>query len=835
MNLLKRSIIPAAGLLAIALSGAAQEAAITSGDVTLNVNRADDGTFYISYAAYGEELNGDAESNPALFIDTNKEFYCRYTSYEKTDDGGICAVAEVAATPSTVKFEVTDIYSSKGNGEFELQRNVKVAELGDNPYTAGFYSSFGIQATETTEITDNEYFIPAVWYRGNFDAAGNLPAGLPVATDDNFYYREDRVTLPVVMTRRKQDGLTITLINKDTKCETTMNDHLGVTVDDGYQFGGIGVTKRKDDVVTTVVTYPGNDTRTGGMGERRHPLQQGFDRHSYKVYYKIGKTEDYATAVEQSWLLAFNLYDPAVYTEDLGAAYDALIATLDKYYMAPPAEATAPGFPWSVNLRDFKVNTDTYELGFVGAQPTAGYALFRAGLEQGNEDWQRAGDKVVTFWATKSLSDLGLPKSRYAAIGGYWDDWAYTSIRQGCNGMAGVLNAWAYAKRNGIERPSWLNACMRFGDWLVDNQNDDGSFYLEYQPFQVVDGRHPAGNTNKYTTTCSLRYLVELYIATGDEQYKETAVKAAEFCYENVHKPYYYVACVIDNPQTIDSESGQQAVNGFLAMYDLTGDAKWLEAAEQAAIYTASWTFMYDVPVETDQTAATDWPRDRSIVGQHIIAIGHSAADLGFAWSSFVYYRLYLITGKEEYLQIARVSAHDSKLSMNLRGELYPGEAEGLQQEAFTVRTSNNPRRTNSVMEALTWNFAAHLDPMMRFKDAFGTCDIEEVEKMPREEVLRMNERYARYQSSDYGQGSSVDDVALCDHFSFDGRTLTARDMDLCRIDLVDLQGRNVFSARTDPEPTVKCVIDDSVGRGMYLLKMTSIAGSVASEKVVIK
>ena len=70
MNLLKRSIIPAAGLLAIALSGAAQEAAITSGDVTLNVNRADDGTFYISYAAYGEELNGDAESNPALFIDT---------------------------------------------------------------------------------------------------------------------------------------------------------------------------------------------------------------------------------------------------------------------------------------------------------------------------------------------------------------------------------------------------------------------------------------------------------------------------------------------------------------------------------------------------------------------------------------------------------------------------------------------------------------------------------------------------------------------------------------------------------------------------------------------
>ena len=741
----------------------------------------------------------------------------------------------VDATPSTVKFEVTDLYQPKGDGEFELDRSIRVAELGTNPYTEGFYSSFGIQSANTTEITDNEYFIPTVWYRGNFEDTGNLPDGLPIETDDDFFYREDRVTLPVVMTRRKADGLTITIINKDSKCETTMNDHLNVTVDAGYQFGGIGVVKRRNDCVTTVVTYPGNDTRAGGMGERRHPLEAGFDRHHYKVYYKIGKTDNYASAVEDSWLLAFNLYNPQVYTEDLNAAYEGLIETVNKYYLAPPSQVKAPGFPWSVNLRDFSCNNNTYELGFVGSQPIAGYALFRAGFEKGNEDWQRAGDKVLTFWATKSLSDLGLPKSRYAALAGTWDDWAYTSIRQGCNGMAGVLQAWAFAKRNGIERPSWLEACKKFGNWLVENQNADGSYYLEYQPFQTVGGRHPAGNTNKYTTTCSLRYLIELYIATGDERYKETVERAAEFCYENIHKPYYYVACVIDNPQTIDSESGQQALNGFLAMYDFTGDSKWLEAAEQAAIYTASWTFMYDVPVETDQTAETDWPRDRSIIGQHIIAIGHSAADLGFAWSSFVYYRLYLITGKEEYLHIARISAHNSKQSMNLRQELYPGEAEGLQQEAFTVRTSGNPRRTGSVMEALTWNFAAHLDPMIRFKDAFGTYDLEEVEKMPKDKVMEMNERYARYQSSDYGQSSGIDDVAADGHINFDGRTLTASAIALSRVDILDMTGKNVYSVKTSPASTVYCVIGDSVAQGIYIMKLTSDDGSAKALKVMVK
>lgn len=824
----------ATGLLVAALCGSAQELSITSGDVVLNVNKSSEGTFYISYSAYGEELNGGSDQNPALFIDTNKDFYCNYTSCEKVGDN-IRAVAMVDATPSTVKFEVTDLYQPKGNGEFELDRSIRVTELGANPYTEGFYSSFGIQSANTTEITDNEYFIPTVWYRGNFEDAGNLPAGLPIETDDEFFYREDRVTMPVVMIRRKADGLTITLINKDTKCETTMNDHQNVTVDAGYQFGGIGVVKRRNDCVTTVVTYPGNDTRAGGMGERRHPIEAGFDRHNYKVYYKIGKTDNYASAVEDSWLLAFNLYNPQVYTEDLNAAYEGLIETVNKYYLAPPSQVKAPGFPWSVNLRDFSCINNTYELGFVGSQPIAGYALFRAGFEKGNEDWQRAGDKVLTFWATKSLSDLGLPKSRYAALVGTWDDWAYTSIRQGCNGMAGVLQAWAFAKRNGIERPSWLEACKKFGNWLVENQNADGSYYLEYQPFQTVNGRHPAGNTNKYTTTCCLRYLIELYIATGDERYKETVERAAEFCYENVHKPYYYVACVIDNPQTIDSESGQQALNGFLAMYDFTGDSKWLEAAEQAAIYTASWTFMYDVPVETDQTAETDWPRDRSIIGQHIIAIGHSAADLGFAWSSFVYYRLYLITGKEEYLHIARISAHNSKLSMNLRQELYPGEAEGLQQEAFTVRTSANPRRTGSVMEALTWNFAAHLDPMIRFKDAFGTYDLEEVEKMPKDEVMEMNERYARYQSSDYGQASAIEEIISDSHINFDGRTLTASDIALSQVDILDMTGKNVFSVKTSPAPTVHCVIDDSVATGLYVMKLTSEDGSVKAGKVIVK
>lgn len=729
-----------------------QEASLASGDVTLNVMRREDNTYTVTFSAYGKEFNAGTDMNPTLMIDVKTNtFYPAYTSYTKTENKVELAATLVTA-PRTTTLQIKDIYTVKGNGEFDLARKVKVAELGNDPYEEGFSSSFGLQFAPKGVLADNEYFIPGVWYKGNFEKEGNLPPGIPGATDLNFLYREDRVPLPVVMMREKESGLTFTLVHKDSKCETVLNDSQGVETDKDYQFGGVGVVNwKKADTFTAVVTYPGSDLRTGGLGRRMHPLTEGFDNHAYHVRFRIDKTSDYAAAVNRAWELAFNLYNPKIYEVDLTAAYQGLIETINYYYLDSTLDpkVKGPGFPWSVNLRNFSLNKDTYEIGFVGAQPIAAYALFRAGVETGNEEYKLRGSKVLNLWASEGLTELGLPKTRYATLWGTWDDWAKTSMRQACNGMAGLLDAWCYAERNDIHIPSWLDAAKRFGDFLVTNQNADGSYFLEYDPFSVVDGKHPAGSQNKFLTVCAVRYLVQLYAVTRDERYKTAALKAAEFSYANIHERYLYVACVVDNPETIDSESGQQAINGFLAVYDLTKDPKWLAAAEQAATYTESWTYMFEIPVEKDQTAQTDWPADRSIVGQHLIAIGHSAADLGFAWSSFVYYRLYLLTGKEHYLHVARISAHNTKQSMNLGQKLYPGQPEGLQQEAFQVRVNNGSgRRMKSVMEALTWNFAAHLDPMIRFKDAFGTYDLEKVEAMPKSEVKSLHDSYSSCQSS---------------------------------------------------------------------------------------
>jgi hypothetical protein len=650
-------------------------------------------------------------------------------------------------------FSFSDIYIAKGNGIFELQRNVTVenAASGDSY----FNSLFGfITNTHSLKLTDNEYFIPGVWYKGNFTEQGHLPSSIPQISDTCFYYREDRITLPLVMSRKPTTGLTVSIAHKDSKNETVVDDGNKVHINENYQYGALGIKQENNTIYTTFV-YPGSEAgRRAGVGRRSHPVKKGIS-HQYNLELSFSTTDKYATAVKNAWNHVFSLYNQNIYNVDLLQTYNGLIETLLKYYVPSTrlgGIVDAGGMPFAVNFSNFQSMGDNYQMGFVGMQIATAYYLFREGTETNNADTQLKGEDVLNFWANQSLTSLGYPRTWYdpgknGATGSFRSG---SDIRVCTGGMEGLIAAWCFAKRNGIEtHPDWINACKKFGDWLVKNQNSDGSFYFSYDHNSISNGIHPPSNTNKYLTICAVRYLVELYIATGNTDYKTAALKAGNWSYTNIHEQYMYVACVVDNPQTIDSESGQMALNGFLSLYDLTKEDKWLKAVEQAATYTESWVYSFEIPVEKDRSGATAYPKDRSIVGQHLIAIGHAASDLGFAWSSFAFYRLYLATNNEHYLKLARISAHNTKQSMNWDGSLYPGQAAGLQLEAFSVTV---PRRVSGILSTLNWNYAAHLDPMFRFKDAFGTPDLEQVEKMPLAERQRLADIYSRVQSANYGQ-----------------------------------------------------------------------------------
>jgi hypothetical protein len=198
------------------------------------------------------------------------------------------------------------------------------------------------------------------------------------------------------------------------------------------------------------------------------------------------------------------------------------------------------------------------------------------------------------------------------------------------------------------------------------------------------------------------------------------------------------VGGVIDNPNVKDRESGQQALYAFMALYDATGKQKWLDAARQAADYTETFMYAYNVPMAQNDTL-TDFPRHLKTTGQTLIATGHSAVDNGLSFSSFQYYRLYLFTGDEHYKNIAKMMMYNSLQTMDIDSKMgykYPA----LQTEAFKLTSP----RGHSVRQWLPWNGAAVMDPIHRFKDAFDVFGINELEDMPLEKQRKYNKQYGK-------------------------------------------------------------------------------------------
>ncbi|MES2475540.1 MAG: hypothetical protein V4640_07150 [Verrucomicrobiota bacterium] len=725
---------------------AAGEIPLDSGKSRLSLIQSADGQSYTARFSFSDREIDTLTPGKPLSLEVDGTRLDAAYAEAVLENGGITCRGVILSEHGT-RFHFTDRFTAETPGAFRLQRSVTITDA--SPKDHGFNSLFGVTGTSKSTLREREFFVPGIWYRSNFDTkmAGALAAD---PNDTHFLFREDRLPLPLAMLRNPSDGQTLALIHANAVPETFDGESgVGRIIDERMKFGSIGV--RQLETTSLMFLFPGSEGEKNHVDRRdrdrwalrAHPVRQGI-RHDYQLVIALSKTPDYSAAIAETWKSAFALYHPEIRPVDIATAYRGLIDTLDHYFVGEKDGYDAPGFPFSVHLPDGKVRAYNYQMGFVGRQIPNAYLLFREGILGNRADLREKGSAILDFWANHSLTPSGLPRTWYdpakgSNARGSWrssdNPRGGTAMRVATTGMEGMLAAWKFAKHYGSEQPTWLATCRRFGDWLVANQNSDGSWFLAYA-HELTDGKNPPTSTGKLTTVNPIRFLVLLHLATGDPRFREAALRAGKFSLKHIHHAYHYAGSVIDNPNVIDRESGQEALYAFLALHDLTGEKPWLDAAVQAARYTETWMYAYEVPPASG-CARNDFPADRSIVGQTLIATGHSAADLGLAFSAFDYYRLHLFTGDEHFLQIAKLLIHNTKQALNWDGSLYPGQQKGLQLEAFTVTL---PRR-RGVMECLSWNYTAHLDPLARFQDGFGSMDIDAIEKLPLPQRQEMNRR----------------------------------------------------------------------------------------------
>ena len=649
-----------------------------------------------------------------------------YSEVTAEEYGYRCTSDVLTQNGSKICFE--DRYYLQG-GTFALSRRAEVETAGEGD--EGFETVYSFSsAASGANVGDFDYFIPSILYKDSKDmTSGAQGSNLSIP---KLYVKETRTGLPLAMLREKSSGVSLALAHLEPEISAGGKEGGGANgeADNGYQYGSVGYSSRGTAVD---FCYPCAEMIGGGWTRIYHEMEAGSS-HTYKLSLLPEKQQTYAVSMTETFKAAFEAESPEVSEDvDIGSIYNDNIEVFDASWKEFAASTASPvaGVPFSILLDvtddygDFTATGYSLQMGFIGQQTSIGYFLLREGKESGNAALQEKGKKMLDFWSSNRVSGTTLP-----AV--WWDPnesgataRTYPSfLRCFVDGMEGMLDACIYAQQAGIDGfRQWESAVLKVGDWMAANQNDDGSFYRAYETNGSVCTRSDEPTwqgESKLNTPVAVRFLVRLYEYTGEEKFREAAVKAAEFSYDNLYLDREkYVGGTPDNPNTVDKEAAIYALYCFDAAYELTGEEKYLEAAEHAAVSALSWVYCYDFAVPSDADYNTF--RDGGVSGFSLIATGHSGADNYSAVLYYEFFKLYLHTGDEFYKNVAYFLQQNTKLSSDYDGEvgyafraLCP-EATGVADFALGGSGAN---------QWLVWCGVVNIQPIVYMRSTFGEADI---------------------------------------------------------------------------------------------------------------
>jgi hypothetical protein len=377
-------------------------------------------------------------------------------------------------------------------------------------------------------------------------------------------------------------------------------------------------------------------------------------RTGFSVEYRVSLARG-ATAVDALWHLwqqrAAHLRPRRVeLTADLPTLTALRLEALMPYYRE---DATTAGFVTNCHPQDGRQLGDILQYGFTGQTVLNALHVLRHAEEIAEPDARMKALRVIDgFVARAQQSPHGLVHTLYDFDSGREASWwsglllplAYADERTDIQGLMGpVLEHMEYAvsalsaapdgtylrcvaeehhallralqaeREHGHDHPEWLAVAQSFGDFLLTVQEADGAWRRAYgfDGTPLVEPREWFGPTElnqKSSTATAVPFLYELHRATGEDRWRDAAVRAARFAAERFVREMKFNGGIHDSiyarPQLIDSESILFCLRATLAAFDLTGDEELRRASVDAARILATWVYLWDVPLPPSSTMA---------------------------------------------------------------------------------------------------------------------------------------------------------------------------------------------------------------------------------------
>lgn len=255
-----------------------------------------------------------------------------------------------------------------------------------------------------------------------------------------------------------------------------------------------------------------------------------------------------------------------------------------------------------------------------------------------------------------------------------------------------LLRAYRAERGRGQDHPEWLSTAQSFARFLLQVQEEDGSWRRAYtfagEP--LVEPRAWFGRAElnqKSSTATVVPFLHELHALTGDLAVRDAAIRAARFVAEHFVRGVSHNGGIHDSiyarAQLVDSESILFSLRACLAAAEMSGDEDLAQAAVDAARLLATWVYLWDVPLPPSSTLArydfrtTGWSACDTAGAGYIHPYElHAVPDLVEA----------ALIGRDELLAtVADLTLHGSNETVATEAKDWGYARPGLQEEGVLV------------------------------------------------------------------------------------------------------------------------------------------------------